>query len=130
MKKTSLFLFIILLGMVFKSYSQTAATTPTSTDFFAGNWEITIFGTPDGDAKMIAELIRKDGKLTGELKDPAGTRPAVPLTKVEEGNENILLYFVAEQAGEISIELTKVDSDHLKGQLMSMFDATGLRVKK
>ena len=125
MKKVSWFLFIFLLGLYIKGFSQT--TTPP--DFFAGKWEITVAGTPAGDAKFVTDLVRKDGKLTGELKDPTGTRPNSPLTKVEEEKEKITLYFDSDQAGEIPIELTKVDNDHLKGQLMNMFDATAQRGK-
>lgn len=84
-------------------------------------------GTPNGDAKMVTDLVRKDGKLTGELKDPTGTNPTTPITKVEEGKDKITIYFDTAQAGEIGVELAKVDDDHLKGQLMSMFDATAVR---
>ncbi|MFD2934700.1 hypothetical protein [Spirosoma flavum] len=125
MKKVSLLLFVFLLGVSVKGFSQT--TTPP--DFFAGKWEITIVGTPDGDAKMVTELIRKDGKLTGELKDPTGTKPAMPITKIEEAGTKLTIYFDTAQAGEIPVELTKVDDDHLKGSLMNMFDSTAIRVK-
>ncbi len=126
MKKVSLFLFIFLLGVCARGFSQTA----TAPDFFVGKWEITIIGTPDGDVKMVTELIRKDGKLTGELKDPTGTKPAMPITKVEEEANKLTLYFNTDQAGEVPLELTKVDDDHLKGSVMSMLDATGVRVKQ
>ena len=126
MKKVSLFLFIFLLGFCVKGFSQTT-TTP---DFFAGKWELTILGTPEGDAKMVTELTRKDGKLTGELKDPTGTKPAMPITKIDEEANKLTIYFNTDQAGEIPIELTKVDDDHLKGSLMNMFDSTAVRVKK
>ena len=126
MKKVSLFLFIFFLGVCVKGFSQ--ATPPT--DFFAGKWEITVTGTPDGDAKMVTDLVRKDGKLTGELKDPTGKRTEVtPITKIEEEASKLTIYFNTSQAGEIPIELTKVDDDHLKGSLMNMFESTALRVK-
>ena len=126
MKKVSLLLFIFLLGVSIKGFSQT--TTPP-TDFFAGKWEIVITGTPEGDAKMVTELIRKDGKLTGELKDPTGTRPVTPITKIEEEGTKLTIHFDTSQAGEIPLELTKVDDDHLKGSLMNMFESTAVRVK-
>jgi hypothetical protein len=127
MKKVSLFLFIFLLGVCARGFSQT--TTPP-TDFFAGKWEITVMGTPDGDAKMVTELTRKDGKLTGELKDPTGKRTeATPITKIEEEAGKLTIHFDTAQAGVIAMELTKVDDDHLKGSLMSMFETTALRVK-
>ena len=127
MKKASLILFVFLLGITYTSFAQTAP----STDLFVGKWEITIMGTPQGDAKMVTELVRKDGKLTGELKDPSGTNPAMPITKVEEeAGKKITIYFDTAQAGEIGVELAKVDDDHLKGQLMSMFESTAVRVKE
>ena len=127
MKKVSLILFVFFLGVCSKGYSQT--TTPP--DFFAGKWEITITGTPNGDSKMVTDLVRKDGKLTGELKDPTGTNPTMPITKIEEEpDKKITIFFDTAQAGEIGVELAKVDDDHLKGQLMSMLDSTALRIKK
>lgn len=128
MKKVSLFLSIFLLGLCVKGFSQTTAPT----DFFAGKWEITITGTPDGDAKMVTDLVRKDGKLTGELKDPTGKRTEVtPITKIEEDpGKKLTIYFDTAQAGEIPIELTKVDEDRLKGSLMNMFESTAQRIKQ
>lgn len=79
---------------------------------------------------MVTDLVRKDGKLTGELKDPTGTNPVAPITKIEEEpGKKITIYFDTAQAGEIGVELAKVDDDHLKGQLMGMFDSTAVRVK-
>jgi hypothetical protein len=130
MKKVSLFLFIFLLGLCRHGFSQTLTSPAATADFFVGKWEITITGTPNGDSKMVTDLIRKDGKLTGELRDPAGTNPAMPITKIEEGTDKITIYFDTAQAGEIGAELAKVDDDHLKGQLMGMFDSTAVRIKK
>lgn len=127
MKKVSLFLFVFLLGVCVKGYSQT--TPPT--DFFTGKWEILVTGTPEGDAKFATDLTRKDGKLTGQLKDLTGKNPEpTPITKVEEDGSKMTIYFDTAQAGEIGIELAKVDDDHLKGSLMNMFESTAVRVKK
>lgn len=127
MQKVSLLLFVFLLGVCAKGFSQT--TTPP--DFFVGKWEIAITGTPNGDAKLLTDLVRTDGKLTGNLTDPTGTNPATPITKIEEDpGKKITIYFDTAQAGEIAIELAKVDDDHLKGSLMSMFDSAATRVKK
>lgn len=125
MKKVSAILFLLVLFVSVKGFSQAAPPA----DFFAGKWEITIFGTPDGDAKLVTELIRKDGKLTGELKDPTGKRPeAIPITKIEEEANKLTIYFVA-QGMDINVNLDKVDDDHLKGSLLGMFDSTALRIK-
>ena len=127
MKKASIVLVILFLGVAFKGYSQTAATT----DFFAGKWEVSVMGTPNGDSKMVTNLVRKDGKLTGELKDPSGQNPEpFPITSIVEEADKVTLYFTA-QGTDVSLDLAKVDDSHLKGSVMNgMFDATAVRVKE
>ncbi len=125
MKKVSFILFFLILGVAFNGFSQ----APAPTDFFAGKWEISIAGTPNGDVKLLTNLIRKDGKLTGELVDPVDTtKPKMPITKVEEKGNNISIYFESSQAGELSIDLAKVDDDNLKGSVYN-FDTVAKRLK-
>lgn len=126
MKKTGIIIAILFLGIAFNGFSQTAPAT----DFFAGKWEIAILGTPNGDAKLVTELVRKDGKLTGELKDPTGQNPeAIPLTNVVDEENKLTLSFSA-QGADVTVELEKVDADNLKGSLLGMFDATAKRLKE
>jgi hypothetical protein len=55
----------------------------------------------------------------------------MPITKVEEDpGKKLTMHFETAQAGEIPVELAKVDDDHVKGSLMSTFSATALRVKQ
>ena len=127
MKKASIFLVALFFGIALNGFSQT--TTAPATEFFVGKWEITIFGTPNGDSKLIAELVRKEGKLTGELKDPKdAAKPAIPITSGEEKEGEIEIAFTA-SGYEVTLPLTKVDDDNLKGQLMGMFDAKAKRIK-
>ncbi|NBB21312.1 hypothetical protein GVN20_18245 [Runella sp. CRIBMP] len=125
MKKANLFFIVLFLGVITEVFSQ---TTP-STDFFAGKWEIALAGTPMGDVKFTTNLVRKEGKLAGELAradDPtAGKRP---ITKIEETDKVLKIYFESQQGGEISIDLEKVDDNNLKGKLMD-FEATAKRIK-
>ena len=125
MKKESILLVIFFLGIAFNGFSQTSA----SADFFAGKWEISVTGTPNGDVKFVTDLVRKDGKLTGELANATdSSQPKRPITKVEEKGTNLIIYFESSQAGEISIDLTKVDENNLKGTLYN-FDTTAKRIK-
>ena len=128
MKKASINLIVLLFGITINGFSQSTAPAP-AVDFFAGKWEITIFGLPDGDTKMATTLIRKDGKLTGELKDLTDTtKPVIPITSVVDIDGGIEIAFSS--AGyDVTLPLTKVDEDNLKGQLMGMFDAKAKRVK-
>ncbi len=128
MKKVSILLFVLLLGVVINGFSQTTTPAPTK-DFFVGKWEITIFGTPNGDSKMVTELIRKDGKLTGELKSLTDTTmPAIPITSIDEKDGEIEIAFSA-SGYDVTLPLKKENDDNLKGQLMGMFDAKAVRIK-
>jgi len=125
MKKVSVILFFLILGAAINGFSQS-----TPPDFFAAKWDILVAGTPNGDAKFLTQLVRKDGKLTGELKNPtdASAEP-IPITKIEEGTNKITMYFTA-QGYDVNLDLEKVDDDNLKGSLMGMFDAKAVRVKE
>jgi hypothetical protein len=122
MKKVSISLFVLFFGIVLHGFSQ--SNTPA--DFFAGKWEIFVTGSPRGDVTFKTNLVRKDGKLTGDLVNSDDKRP---ITKIEESDKKIVIYFESSQGGEISVELEKVDDNNLKGSLMS-FDATAKRVKE
>lgn len=122
MKKASIILFMFLFGIALQGFSQ--STTPT--DFYAGKWEIAVNGTPRGDIVFKTNLVRKDGKLTGELVTDDNKRP---ITKIDEKDKTLVIYFESSQGGEISIDLTKVDDNNLKGTLMD-FTATAKRVKE
>lgn len=125
MKKVSILLFALFLSISFYGFSQTAPK-----DFFAGKWEIALTGTPNGDVKFLTNLVRKEGKLTGELVNATdATQPKRLITKVEENGDKLAIYFESSQGGEISIDLAKVDDDNLKGNLMDSFEAMAKRVK-
>jgi hypothetical protein len=136
LKNTSLLLCGLLFGVAYNGLAQTTApattamaTSAASADFYAGKWEIAIVGTPMGDVKLLADLVRKDGKLTGELTNTADpSSPKLPITKLEESADKLVIFFDSSQAGELSIDLKKVDDDTLKGALMN-FDSTAKRVK-
>ncbi|MFN8355111.1 MAG: hypothetical protein U0Y10_11725 [Spirosomataceae bacterium] len=126
MKKASIILFVLFFGIALQGFSQSTAPV----DFYAGKWEISVIGSPRGDIKFVTNLVRKDGKLTGELSNPSDASEAKrPITKVEESDKKLVIYFESSQGGEISIDLDKVDNDELKGSLMS-FDATAKRMKE
>ncbi|ACT92753.1 hypothetical protein Dfer_1508 [Dyadobacter fermentans DSM 18053] len=118
-------MLFLMLGVVCTSIAQTAAPA----DFFAGKWEITVVGTPNGDAKLLADLTRTDGKLTGQITnatDPSADKIAI--TGIDEAADKIIIGFTA-QGYDVTLDLSKVDDDNLKGNMMNMFDASAKRVK-
>jgi len=79
---------------------------------------------------FATNLIRKDGALTGQLKIVGDdSLPLVDISKVEDSSDKVVIYFTI-QGYDVNAELTKVDSDNLKGSLMGMFEAKAARVKE
>ena len=118
MKKTVLILSLLFFGIAFNSNSASNA------DFFAGEWDMLIKGTPNGDAKMEAEFKIVNGKLSGTLQPSEGD--AIPVTQIDEETDAITIYFSA-QGYDLNVKLTKVDENNLKGSLMDMFETTLVR---
>ena len=123
MKKLSFVLTLVLgLCLSFNAKSQ------TNDEYFPGKWKVTIFGTPQGDATMVFVIEKKDGKFTGVVLDTTGTEIS-KISNVEEAPKTITVFFTA--AGyDLSLPLEPVDADNVKGSLMGMFDAKGVRVKE
>ena len=123
MKKLSFVLTLVLgLCLSFNANSQ------TNDEYFPGKWKVTIFGTPQGDVTMVFVIEKKDGKFTGVVQDSTGTEIS-KITNVEEAAKSITVYFSA--AGyDLSLPMEPVDADNLKGSIMGMFDAKGIRIKE
>lgn len=122
MKKLS-FILTLAIGLLFgiTAKAQTA-------DYFPGKWNLVIIGTPNGDAKMTFVLERKDGKLSGVVQDTTG-KEMTKITSIEEKDKTINAAFTI-QSYDVTLTLEPVDDDHVKGSLMGMFDAKGVRVKE
>jgi hypothetical protein len=122
MKKLSLILTVVIaLFLTVKASAQTTA------DYFPGKWNVVILGTPNGDAKITFVLERKDGKLAGAVQDSTG-KELTKITQIDEKDKSITAAFTI-QSYDVSLTLDPVDDDHVKGSLMGMFDAKGVRVK-
>lgn len=125
MKKLSLILTLVM-GLFF-SYS---AKAQTNSDFFVGKWKITVMGTPNGDASMYFKFEKKDGKLTGNISDSTGAEVA-KISSVEESGKSITAFFTTQGYDvNLLIEPVEGEADKVKGSMMGMFDATGVRVKE
>jgi hypothetical protein len=122
MKKLNL-IFTIAIAL-FMSLTVKAQTK----DYFAGKWTVTVMGTPNGDAKMDFVFERKDGKLTGAVQDSTG-KELSKITQIDEKDKSITAAFNI-QSYDVTLTLDPVDDDHVKGSLMGMFDAKGIRKKE
>ncbi len=104
------------------------AAAQDAADYFAGAWKVEIKGTPTGDGKLILNLDRVEGKLQGGIIDTTTFRQVVPFTSVDEKENSVSAYFSAE-GYEVYITLVKKDENSVTGNLLDMFDVTGVRVK-
>lgn len=123
MQKAHLLWVLLLLGVSIDGFSQTNRRNKV----FAGKWEITVAETPE--IKFITHLVRKKGRLTGELTDARNSaNPKLPITKVEEKGNHMSIYYRSGEGKEQVIDLTKVDADNLIGTMYT-FDASAKRLK-
>ncbi|MDX8341160.1 hypothetical protein SLH46_18320 [Draconibacterium sp. IB214405] len=122
MKKILVIITSLILLLSFNlSYGQDDA------DYFVGNWDVVVKGTPSGDAKMKMHLERAEGKLTGNIK-PEGV-DAVEISKVNEEENKITVYYSA--AGyDLYMSFEKKDPNNCEGSLINMFDAKGERIEE
>ena len=122
MKKLSLiFTVVIALCMSLTVKAQTK-------DYYPGKWNILVMSTPNGDSKLTVVLERKDGKLTGAVQDSTG-KEMTKITTIDEKDKTITAAFTI-QSYDVTLTLDPIDDDHVKGSMMGMFDAKGVRVKE
>ena len=123
MKKLT-FIVTVIIGL-FISVNVNAQTKP---DYYPGKWNVLVMGTPNGDSKMTFVLERKEGKLGGIVQDSTG-KELTKITSIEEKDKTITAAFTI-QSYDVTLTLDPIDDDHVKGSLMGMFDAKGIRVKE
>jgi len=126
MKNVSVLVFATVF--FFLSSFSVNAQAKSDADYFLGKWNVLVVGTPQGDSKMIINLERKDGKLSGAVLDTTNKEIA-PITKIEEKDKSTTVYFTA-QGYDVYLVMEKKDDDHITGNLMGMFDAKGDRIKE
>ena len=117
------FIFTVAIALFF-GLNAKAQTN----DYFPGKWNVVVMGTPNGDAKMTFVLERKDGKLSGVVQDTTG-KEMTKITQIDEKDKTITAAFTI-QSYDVSLTMEPVDDDHVKGSLMGMFEAKGVRVKE
>ena len=135
MKKLSL-IFTVVAGMFFclnakaqtNIGTQTNAGAQTTADYFAGKWNVIIMGTPNGDSKLTLVFEKKDGKLTGAVRDSTDKEIA-KITQIDQKDKSITAAFNV-QNYDVTLTLDPVDENNVKGSLLGMFDAKGVRVKE
>ena len=86
MKLTKKLLFTSFLLLFFTSIAF-ADNSPK--DYFVGKWDVMVYGTSKGDQRMIIELKRINGKLSGAIVGP--TDDVKPFKKIDETANSVTL---------------------------------------
>jgi hypothetical protein len=121
MKKFAFF----LLGLMVWTASATFAHNP---DYFIGNWDVLIEGTPQGNVNVILTLERIEGKLIGKFTQ-SGSDQGTTITNISEIENGIIMYFFAE-GYDLYLSLKEAEGDKLSGFLIDQFPVKGERIKK
>ena len=126
MRKVSIIISMIILAFVVNSSSLSAQTKNTGDKYFIGKWNLMVYGVPDGDTKMVMNIVKKDDKITGDLADPAKSDPPLELANIEVADSTFKATFPA-QGMDISLMLKIKDDKNITGNMMDMFDIKGTK---
>lgn len=116
-----------VLTLVVLMAAMSMAKAQVNQNFFVGNWEVLVKGTPQGDVKLPMSFELKDDKLVGKVTNPE-TKEVATMTSVELKGEEL---FAAFSAGgyDLTMVISKKDEERFAGKLMDMIEVEGTRLK-
>lgn len=116
----------ILCGLALSLITYSAQAQQT--DYFVGDWDLTIKDTPMGTISVLLTLERVDGKLTGKFTDMAANT-STTMSQVTESEGSVTLYFFAEGM-DLYLTLMPDGDEKITGTLLDSFSVEGTRSKK
>ena len=123
MKKLSVILSVLLFFVV----SLSIQAQNNVKEYFIGKWNVTVNG-PNGDVKMVVGIEKKDGNIIGSINDTEG-KELYKVINTTISEESATVTFIGTQGSDVPMYLKRKDEDHVTGDIMSMFNATGERIK-
>lgn len=124
-KRTMKLITTLLCGFALFLISFT--TQAQTTDYFVGDWEVTIKDTPMGTITVMLTLERVDGKLVGKFVDSSGNE--TKMNDITESENSLTLSFTSEY-GDLVLAIQREDDENVSGSLMDSFAVEGKRVIK
>ena len=94
-------------------------------DFFVGKWEVSIAGTPEGDAVVEVIIERTDGVLNGRM---IVEEDATEFDSIEEVGENAIKINYTAREYSVFFFWKKVDENNIEGTLLDLYDTKGVRI--
>jgi hypothetical protein len=121
MKKFAFLLFGLMLCASISAYAH-------NPDYFIGNWDVLIEGTPQGNVNVTLTLERIEGKLIGKFSQ-GGSEQGMTISNIKEDENGITLFFFAE-GYDLYLSLKAAEEDKISGFLIDQFPVKGDRIKK
>ena len=115
-------------GSLMDSFAVEGKRVAQKSDYFVGDWQVTIKDTPMGTISVMLTLERVDGKLVGKFVDAANSS-STPMTQITEAENSVTLYFFAEGM-DLYLTLKPEGAKNVTGSLMDSFAVEGKRVEK
>ena len=115
-------------GSLMDSFAVEGKRVAQKSDYFVGDWQVTIKDTPMGTISVMLTLERVDGKLVGKFVDAANSS-STPMTQITEAENSVTLYFFAEGM-DLYLTLKPEGAKNVTGTLMDSFAVEGKRVEK
>lgn len=126
MKKVSIIISAILLGLFAITISLNAQEVNAGEKNFIGKWNLMVYGLPDGDTKMVMNIEKKEEKLAGTLTGPVSTDPPVELANIAVADSTLNATFNA-QGMDITLFFKLKDAKNITGSMLDMFDIKGTK---
>ena len=115
-------------GSLMDSFAVEGKRVAQKSDYFVGDWQVTIKDTPMGTISVMLTLERVADKLVGKFVDAANST-STPMTQITEAENSVTLYFFAEGM-DLYLTLKPEGAENVTGSLMDSFAVEGKRVKK
>jgi len=97
-------------------------------EYFQGRWNVTVYGTPQGDATIPMRFEAQEGALNGFFYgDMSGQESEMDTVYINDGTLNAA-FFIG--GYDVTISLSEVDKDNSAGFMLNMFELKGVRVQE
>jgi len=116
------------MALLLNNSTLCAQEKNTGEKFFIGKFNLMVYGLPDGDTKMVLNIVKKDDKLTGTIGGAEQTDTPLELSGITVADSTLDATFIA-QGMDISLFFKIKDDKNITGNMLNMFDIKGIKEK-
>ena len=96
-------------------------------EYYLGEWNMLIEGTPNGDSNMHVVIKKEDGGWSGYIDVPESDGDDIVFESIEVDGDELLFTFFS-QGFHVEIWLEKENANKAVGYLLDSFDVTATRI--